>query len=156
MRWWPKPTSSSPTSRSSISSIRTTTSTIWVACAASWRKAQPSSPTTRTATSTSASCWRRRRQHDAMVEVAVLVVGDDGCAFRHEAAHATQMVEVVVRIDEILDRLVGEELVGFGHQRVGALIAERPLDHHDIVLELDGDAVVRAAAQEDDAGGELR
>ena len=32
------------------------------------------------------------------------------------------------------------------------MLIERRLDHHDIVLELDGDAVMRAAAHEDDAG----
>jgi len=49
------------------------------------------------------------------------------------------VVEVVVRIDEILDRLVGEELVDFGDHGIGALIVQRTLDHRDVVLELDGD-----------------
>src|SRR5271169_5063854 len=40
------------------------------------------------------------------------------------------------------------ELADFGDHRVCALVAQRPLDHRDVVLELDGDAVVRAAAHE--------
>jgi hypothetical protein len=35
-----------PNNRSGISSTHTTTSTIWTACVALWRKARPSSPTT--------------------------------------------------------------------------------------------------------------
>ena len=43
----------------------------------------------------------------------------------------------------------------FRDHRVGALVAQRPLDDGDEVLELDRDAVVRAAAHQHDAGGEL-
>jgi hypothetical protein len=38
-------------------------------------------------------------------------VGGDRRAFRHETTHATQMIEVVVGVDEVADRLAGEELV---------------------------------------------
>ena len=34
---------------------------------------------------------RLRRQHDPLVEVSVFVVSDDRRAFRHEAAHATEV-----------------------------------------------------------------
>jgi hypothetical protein len=37
----------------------------------------------------------------------------------------------------------------WGDHRVGALIAQRPLDDRDEVLELDGDAVVRAGNPEE-------
>ena len=43
-----------------------------------------------------------------------------------EAAHATQMIEVIVGVDEVADRLVGEELVDLGDDRVGALVAQWP------------------------------
>ena len=51
--------------------------------------------------------------------------------------------------------MLGKVLLDFRDHRVGALVAQRPLDDRDEVLELDGDAVVRAAAHEHDAGGEL-
>jgi hypothetical protein len=40
-------------------------------------------------------------------------VGGDRRAFRHETTHATQMIEVVVGVDEVADRLAGEELVDY-------------------------------------------
>jgi len=35
---------------------------------------------------------RLRRQNDPLVEVSIFVVGDDGCTFRYETTHATQMI----------------------------------------------------------------
>ena len=67
-----------------------------------------------------------RRQHDLLVEVSVAVVSDHRRAFRHEAAHATEMIEVIVGVDQVADWLVGEELVDFGDYCVGALVAQRP------------------------------
>jgi hypothetical protein len=86
-----------------------------------------------------------RRQHNPLIEVAVAVVGDHRCAFRHEGANATQMIEVIMGVDEVTDRLIGEGPLGFGDHGERALLIERPLDDRDEVLELDGDAVVRAA-----------
>jgi hypothetical protein len=42
-----------------------------------------------------------------------------------EPAYPTQMIEVVVGVDEILDRLVGEGLPDLRHHRIGALVAQR-------------------------------
>jgi hypothetical protein len=41
----------------------------------------------------------------------------EGRAFRHETTHATQMIEVVVGVDEVADRLARKELVHFGNRR---------------------------------------
>ena len=87
---------------------------------------------------------RLRSQHDPLIEVPVAVVGDDGRAFRHEGAYPTQMIEVVVGVDEIADRLAREGPLDFGDHGERALLIERPVDHRDEVFELDGDAVVRA------------
>ena len=53
------------------------------------------------------------------------------------------------------DRLVGELFLYFRDHGQRALLVERCLDHRDVVLELDGDAVVRAAGDLHDAIGEL-
>ena len=74
--WSPKCTSSSPASQSAISSTPTTTSIIWVACVASWRKALPSSPTTAIETSTSESFWRPIADPPARPAVAKAVCTD--------------------------------------------------------------------------------
>jgi hypothetical protein len=65
------------------------------------------------------------------------------------------MVEMVVGVDHIADRLVGELLLDLRDHGQRALLVERRLDHRDVVLELDGDAVVRAAGDLHDAIGEL-
>ena len=44
---------------------------------------------------------------------SVAVVGDDGRAFRHEGAYPTQMIEVIVGVDEIADRLAREGPLDF-------------------------------------------
>src|SRR5712672_2535271 len=50
-------------------------------------------------------------QDDPLIEVSVPIVRDDGCAFSHIGARAAQMVEMVVGVDEIPDRLVGVGLL---------------------------------------------
>ena len=67
---------------------------------------------------------RLRRQHDLLIEGAVFVVGDDGCAFRHVAANAAQMIEVIVGVDHILDRLVREGFADFRDDRSRHLILQ--------------------------------
>ena len=87
-----------------------------------------------------------RGEDDPLIEVSIAIVGDDGRAFRHESAYATQMIEVAVGVNEIADRLIWEGLLDLVDHGEGALLIERPLDHRDEVLELDGDAVrIRAA-----------
>jgi len=63
-------------------------------------------------------------QDDALVEVSVLVVGDDGRAFATKVV-PTQMIEVIVGVDEIAIGLP-EGPLGFGDDGERALLIERP------------------------------
>ena len=64
------------------------------------------------------------------------------------------MIEVAVAVDDVADRLAGRQrlhLLDDGeHPRIG----ERRLDEDEVIGHLDRDAVVRAAADEPDAGAE--
>src|SRR5215468_3421107 len=74
---------------------------------------------------------------DLPVEVPVLVVRDNGGALRHIGPGAAQVIEVVVRVNEVPDRLVGDGLLDLRNHGVRALLVERSLDNRDEVLELD-------------------
>jgi hypothetical protein len=62
----------------------------------------------------------------------------------------------MVRVDQVLDGLVGHQVLHFRQHRIGPILVQGSLEHRDVVLELNQDAVVRAAAQEPHAVGDLR
>ena len=62
------------------------------------------------------------------------------------------MVEVMVGVDEIADRLPARPLCDFPDHGERTLLALRRFDDGDVVGELDGDAVVAAARQIEHAG----
>jgi hypothetical protein len=61
----------------------------------------------------------------------------------------------MMRIDDILDRLVRNELVHFADHRKRSLFVQRRLDDDRVVAELDGHAVVGASAYQPHAIGQL-
>ena len=64
------------------------------------------------------------------------------------------MVDVAVRVDDVLDRLVGNQPLRFGDDREAARLALPGLDDRDVILEVDRDRRV-AAGDQIDAVAEL-
>ena len=83
-------------------------------------------------------------------------MGDDGRAFVDGRANAAEMIPMVVRGDDVADRLVRNHFLRFRDHRERALLGLRRVDQHDVILHLDGQAVMRAAGEVVDALGELR
>jgi len=52
------------------------------------------------------------------------VVGDDRRAFNDESAYPAQIIEVIMRVDEIADRLAREGSLDFGDHGERALLIE--------------------------------
>ena len=65
------------------------------------------------------------------------------------------MIEVVMRIDDVPDRLVRNRFLHASITASGALVVERALHQRDIVLELHRHAVMRAPGQIPNAVGYL-
>src|SRR5216117_2936476 len=65
------------------------------------------------------------------------------------------MVEMVMRHHEVSDWLVRHELLDFREERNGPLSAQRRLDQHDVVFELNERAVMRPTRQIPHPFGEL-
>ena len=55
------------------------------------------------------------------------------------------MIEMLVRIHEVADRLVRDQPLRLGDDRVGTLIAGSALDNDDVILEVNRDTRVAAA-----------
>ena len=62
---------------------------------------------------------------------------------------------MLVRVDHVADRLARRELAHLVDHGTGAPFVQRRLDEDQVILHLDRDAVVRAAADEPDAVGHL-
>ena len=62
------------------------------------------------------------------------VLGDHGGAFGDIGAQSTGVVEVVMGVDHVLDRLAGDHALGFGDHGRGALVVLAAFDDHDVVL----------------------
>ncbi len=80
---------------------------------------------------------------------------DDGRALVDVGADSTQMVPVMMRIHDKLDRLVWNELVHFADHRKRPLLIQRRLDNDRMVAELDGQAVVGASCDQPQAIAQL-
>ena len=65
------------------------------------------------------------------------------------------MIEVVMGVHDVFDRLVGNELADFRNHRERTFLVERRLDHRDKVTELDCKAVVSATGDEPHAVRQL-
>lgn len=79
---------------------------------------------------------------------AVAAVRDHREALRDRRAESGRVVEVVVRDDELRERLAGNGLPGFRDHRQSPRFALGRIDQHQVVAELDERAVVRLAGEE--------
>ena len=56
-----------------------------------------------------------RRRPDFFIISLIRLVGHNGCAFINKRAQAAGMIEMRMRVDQVVDRLVGDKLLGFGN-----------------------------------------
>ena len=89
---------------------------------------------------------RPRPEHFLIVRL-VPHMGDDRRAFMDVGPDTAQVIPVMMRVDDEADRLLGNEPVHLANHGQRSRLVERRLDHHDVVAELDGEAVVAAAGQ---------
>ena len=76
---------------------------------------------------------------------------DDGQAFRDGRADAARMIEVVVAVDDVGQRLVRLDLSRLGDDRQRARVVLRRFDERHVIRELDEDAVMASAGEPPDA-----
>ena len=97
----------------------------------------------------------RVRQAERLLEIRLVdLMGEDRRAFGDRRAQAARMIDVAVRVDDVRDRLVGDQLLRFRQHREAARLALAQLDHRDVILEVDRESAV-AAGDEIHAVAEL-
>src|SRR5436309_13730253 len=82
-------------------------------------------------------------------------VRDDRDTFRDVGSKAARMICVMVRVDDVLDRLVRIDLLDLANRRSGVRLVYRRLDEDHVVLELDEDASLHAGREEPDTVSDL-
>ena len=88
----------------------------------------------------------RLAQH--LLEVRLVdLVRQDGRALGDERPQPARVVEVAVRVDDVSNRLVRNQPLGFGDHRQRPRLALPALDEGDVVLEVHGDHGVAARDQ---------
>ena len=93
------------------------------------------------------------RQGEQALEVRLVdLVRDDRGALVDEGAQTARVIDVVVRVDDVANRLAGNEPLRLGDDLVRARLALRPLEDDDVVAEVDGEGCVTAENQEDAVG----
>src|SRR5207247_5092121 len=99
---------------------------------------------------------RVRRAQDFLQIGFVYLMGEDGRPFGDEPAQAARVIDVAVRVDQVFDRLPGNQALGFRDdgQRAGLVLPA--LDDRDVVLEIDRDHGVAAGDQVDAVAQLLR
>jgi hypothetical protein len=73
----------------------------------------------------------------------------DRRALGPQRPQAARVIEMLVRVHDVPDRLVRDQPVRFGDDVVRARLGQRSLNHHDMIREFDDEAVVRGGDQPD-------
>src|ERR1700732_1657384 len=79
----------------------------------------------------------------------------DGGPLREVGAEPSRVIEMVVCVDNVSNRFVGNKPVHFLNHRERACLIERGLDHRDEIAELDGHAVVGPPCKQPYTVGDL-
>ena len=74
-------------------------------------------------------------------------MGDDSGANMHVGAQATDMVMVLMGVDQESNRFVRDQFYDFIEDCKIALLIQRRFHHRNIVFEFHDDAIVRGAAE---------
>ena len=75
-----------------------------------------------------------------------VLMGDNGCSFRIQPLIAVRVIEVPVRVDQVLDRIVAEAIGCFQNARAGC--GDSGIDEH-LAVDACQDSDVAAGALED-------
>ena len=97
-----------------------------------------------------------RVREDLLEVVVVVLVRDDCDVLGHERGEPARVVEVRVRVDDVADRLVGDDALRLGDDREAARFALPALEHDDVILEFDRERHVAAGDAVDAVGQLLR
>ena len=73
----------------------------------------------------------RVEQH-VLIKASIGLVCNDGCALGDVGAKSAGMIEVVVRVHQVLNRLVGDELLDLGNDGKGSLFVLRPYTMNEL------------------------
>ena len=84
---------------------------------------------------------------ESLVIGFVIGSGQDGRSFRHAGPQAAEMVEMMMSIHGISYRFVGNRFFDGIDHGDGTVVVQRAFDQHNIILELYGHTVMRAAGQ---------
>ena len=87
---------------------------------------------------------RARSVERALEELLVVLVSHDRRALGDQRRQAARVIRVRMRVDDVADRLLREELLHFVDDGLSARDVLPGLDDDDVVLELDGERVVGA------------
>ena len=98
---------------------------------------------------------RVRRGPGLLVVRLVHLMRHDRRALIDVGPQPARVIEVRVRVDQVADRLVRDRLLDLGDHRQRPFLVLWPLHDDDVILLVDGDAVVRSAFQVVDAVGQL-
>src|SRR5207237_4242775 len=96
-----------------------------------------------------------REVNDVIIEEGNNIpLHDANRALMHVRAKAARVVEVVMSVDDVLDPLVGNELLDFGNDRQGTGLVKRRLDNSNEVAKFDSQTVVSTTRQIEDSFGQ--
>ena len=86
-----------------------------------------------------------RVDHRLFIIGPIDLMRDDRHALRCVGTNAPGVVKMMVRVDQVLNRLIRYELFHLGHYRRRTVVALRPFDDDQIILHFNQRAVMRAA-----------
>src|SRR5207244_13468010 len=90
----------------------------------------------------------RVRKACRLLEIRLVqLVREDRRAFRDRGAQTARMIDMRVRVDDVGNRLVGNQPLRFGDDRLAARLALSALDDRDVILEVDRDSGIAAENQ---------
>ena len=77
----------------------------------------------------------------------IVLLGDDGCAVGHQRRQSSSVIGVGMRVHDVTDRLVGDELLRFGDVSETTRLGLSRLEHHDVIVELHDHRIVAAGSR---------
>ena len=90
----------------------------------------------------------RVRHAERLLEIGLVqLVREDGRPFGDGRPQAARVVDVAVRVDDVLDGLVRNQPFGFGDDREPTSLALPGFDDRDVVLEVDRDRRIASRNQ---------
>ena len=71
---------------------------------------------------------------------------DDGNALIYIGTEAAGVIEMMMRIDQVADRFVRNQLVHFRYDSKRSLLVQRPFDNNYVIRKLDRHTMMSAAS----------